>query len=293
MAPRTRRACLVEYDSSLRVLNRLVLEAAGFETLTVPPGDDPVAFAARTRPDLIVVHLGEVPPYTTAIVDRLRDDAATQGIPVCAIATSDQVAAEAQAGPNVPVSVIAPFDLDALEGAVLEALDSPPAAAVLPNPPDTPPTCVTVIGDVLNREARGIVLNVVFRRLRHLEPYRTIFMSSHDHLIHVVDHLGTILGAIVTGLQRDLSPSEAFGRPRLQEYVDEHIQLRRKQGLGVLTAVGEYQLLRSECLEVIQGAIGETGVSAAEAVEVVRRILVLFDTLERLVIDKYQLEAPP
>lgn len=291
MAPRTRRAALLEYDPSLQVLNNLILEAAGFETMTAPAGEDPVAFVARTRPDVIVVHLDEAPRYTTTVVDRLQDDPATQEIPICVIATSDTVAAEAQAAPNVPVTVIAPYDLESLEQAVLDAVDSPPAAAVLPNVPALERTSTAIIGEVLNREARRTVLNVVFHRLRHLEPYRTIFSSSHDQLIHVVDHLGTILGAIVVGLLRDLSPTEVFAPNRVEEYVDEHIQLRRQQGLGVLTAVAEYQLLRDECLEVIQRVVDETGLSPTDTVEAVRAVLVLFDTLERLVIDKYHLES--
>jgi hypothetical protein len=288
VAPGTGRAVLIEHDESLLLLNSMVLEAAGFEVQSLPQGDDAVDFVARMRPDVIVIHLDEQVPHTPRIVDRLQDNAVTQGIPICVIATSDKLAAEAQASPNVPVSVIAPFDLDALERAIAEALDSPPASAVLPNPPQIVPSYVAVVGEALNRNARRIVLDVVFRRLRQREPYRTLFYFSHDQLIQLVDHLGTILGAIVSGLQRELDPAEVFETPKLVAYIDEHIQLRRRQGLDVRTAVGEYQLLRDQCLTVVQEAVTGADVTAAEAVDAVRRILGLVDVLIRVAIERYE-----
>lgn len=288
MAAQRRRALLIEQDESLQTLNSLVLEAIGFEVRLVPPDEDALAFAIQSSPNVVVVHLDEELPELFQIIDRLRDNPRTQCIPICAIATSDKLAAEAQASPNVPVTLIAPYDLDALEQAVVETVESPPASAVLPNPPRVTPGYVTIVGEALNREARPIVLEVVFHRLRRREPYRTLFSSAHDQLIQLVDHLGTILGVIITGLRRELDPGEVFHDRYVIGYVDEHIRLRREQGLGACSAVDEYQMLRDACLAVVQDVAQASQVTAAEAVEATRRILNLTDALVRIVVAKYE-----
>lgn len=291
MAAYLHRALLIEHDESLQILNSLVLEAIGFEVHSVPPGEDALAFATQLGPDVIVVHLDEQLPESFQIIDRLQDNPQTRRVPVCAIATSDKLAAEAQASPNVAMAIIAPYDLDALEQAVVETLDRPPAAAVLPNPPRVTPDYLTIVGEALNREARRVVLDVVFHRLRRQEPYRTLFATAHDQLIQLVDHLGTILGAIVAGLRRELDPGEVFHNPQMIAYVDEHIRLRREQGLGARSAIGEYQLLRDACLAVVQDVAQASEVTAAEAIEVARRILDLTDALVRIVATKYEKDS--
>jgi hypothetical protein len=79
----------------------------------------------------------------------------------------------------------------------------------------------------------------------------------------------------------------------MEEYIDRHVRWRREQGLGVLTAVGEYQILGDQIVDTLQRLVEPAGLDASEAVEVTRRIQALVDTLVRMVVEKYHPEGPP
>lgn len=137
---------LVEANADFRELEEIILRDAGFQVTLLPPTEDPIRFAARTTPRAIVIHLGHDQPYQAEIVDRFQTAPSTQTIPIVAIALSEPAAARAQAGANVSQSVVAPYDIAALEAAVALAVGHPPPAAALPQPPGSVSPAVAFAG---------------------------------------------------------------------------------------------------------------------------------------------------
>lgn len=274
---------LIEHDPDLRELEDLVLTGAGYRVVAIPAGADPVAFAARTKPQAAVVGIRLREPSDWDIVDRLLTDPATSGIPLVVTSTAERMAVEAQAAPNVRQTVVAPYDIDALERAVAVAIGHPPAAAILPRAVATVPGSFVVAADALNRHARIIVLSTL-RELQQIDEYRAHFPELTHGLI---DNLATILGAIVEGLRRGLSPGEVFSVPEILRAINEHDRLRHDQGIPVELVLREDQTLRTVTLRHLRDAIGRPGFDALAAIDVSHRILAYFDELVRIVVSDY------
>jgi DNA-binding response OmpR family regulator len=274
---------LVEAEPSWRDLERDVLGDAGFEVMDLPQGEDPVRHAARTKPHVVVIHLGIDQPYQSDIVDRFQADPTTRTIPVVAVAIQEKVVAEAQAGANVRKGVVAPFDIAALEAAVAAAASHPPPSAVLPASPVSVSPAVAFAAEELLKHTRDIILRTV-EDLRRDEPYRSRFAELTTGL---VDSLGVIFGAIAVGLQRGLAPSTVFTDAELQHSIDEHVRLRRGQGLDLVAVIREDQLLTDQVVAFLEGLVGQNGLTAEDALELTGRVRNYTSDLLRLLAEKY------
>lgn len=275
---------LIDSDAIWRGLEQAILTDSGYDVTLLPPDEDPVSFAARTRPRVIVLHLGADQPYQVDVVDRFQANPITRAIPIVVTTVREATAGQAQAGANVSEGVVAPYDIDALEGAVTTALGNPPPAAILPDSVGPVSPSVAFVADQLVLHSREIVLRVV-ESLRQVEPYRSRFTEVSTGL---VDGLGTILGAIAIGLQRGLAPSQVFGEPAVQSTLDEHVRVRTSQGLDLATVIREDQILNSEVERFVNGLIGQEGVDADSVQEVVRRSHAFISQLSRGLVVKYQ-----
>jgi CheY-like chemotaxis protein len=278
------RVLLVEPDRDLRRLDAEILGEAGYAVEVLAAGVEPIAEAARLRPDVVVFALGARPPDGPDVADRFRADPTTRDIPLVVVATSEERAAEAQAAPNVPDTVVAPYDIAALEAAVAFALRHPPPHAAVPaaNGEVEPATLLAV--DALDAQARHLVIRTL-RALQQTDAYNGKF----PHLTRLlVDDLGTMLGAILEGLRRQSPPAEVFALPGLREYIANHVTLRRQQGLGPAAAIREYQLLRGEVEAFLPSLVGQHGFDRAAAYEVARRFGAYVDELIRIIVTEYQ-----
>jgi CheY-like chemotaxis protein len=262
------RVLLIEDDSSLRELNTLILREAGYQVETLPTNAEPVAVAARTHPDAIVVHIRYNKPEDWQIIDRLNADPRTETIPVVAISSSERLVAEARAAPVVEQAVVMPYDIDALQRAVAEALHHPPPAAVLPPRHYPPLESLAAAGKLLNAHSREIVLRAI-SRLQQIEPFKSRFAELSPGL---VDNLPVILGAIVVGLQRGLTPEQVVAPPAIHDAIREHVNLRVSQGLTPASVIQEYQVLDDHMLDFLRDHIGEAQFSAVDAFLIARVI---------------------
>lgn len=278
-----RTVLLIEHDPDLRELADLVLTSAGYRVISVPNGTDPVAFAARTKPKAAIVGIRPREPADWDIVDRLLTDPATSGIPLVIMSTAERLVVEAQAAPNVRQTVVAPYDINALEAAVASAIGNPPAAAILPPRTQPVPSTFVAAADALNRRARLIVLATV-RELLQTDEFRARFPELTHGLI---DNLAIILGAIVEGLRRGLTPDQVFTVPEILKAIRDHDQLRHQQGIPVEMVIREGQLLRSQVHCWLRDEIGQPGLDALAIYDVSFRIAAYFDQLLRIVVVDY------
>ncbi|SRR5579883_2550564 len=262
------RVLLIESQSELRELNELILREAGYQVTLLPPGTDPVTTAAQTSPDVIVVHIRPRQPEDWQIIDRLNADPRTETIPVVALSSSERLLAEARAAPTVEQVIVMPYDIDALQRAVADALKRPPPAAVLPPPLHPPPESLLAAGKLLSAHSREVVLRAI-SRLQQIEPFTSHFAELSPGL---VDNLPVIVGAIIVGLQRDLTPEQVVAPAAIREAIRKHENLRVSQGLTPTAVLQEYQVLNDQMLAFLREQIGEAHFNAVQAFDAARVI---------------------
>jgi CheY-like chemotaxis protein len=259
---------LADQSPQLLALNELILADAGFDTVAVPPGKDPVEEAAHLHPAVAVVRVAPFTPNAWDVIDRLQAGPETSAIPLVVLSTAEDLALEARAAPNVRGTVVAPFDISALQDAVRTALGQPPPAAVLPPPSLQPSPAVLNASRLLMQGSRTIVLWTM-RRLQQTGPYRGRFGELTPGLI---DDVPEILGAIVTGLQRNLSPETLLATPEIRQTSHNHVALRLSQGLGLPAMSEEYLTMTAEMLRFLRDSPRETGFAVADAFDVAEKI---------------------
>ncbi|MGH2460782.1 MAG: hypothetical protein ACRDIY_18150 [Chloroflexota bacterium] len=266
MSTNAPRVLLIDSEADLRSLNELILREAGDQVQILPPNADPVAFAKHASPDAIVVYIRPNHPEDWRIIDSLNADATTDKIPIVVLSTSERTLAEAQAAPVVTRVVVMPYDIDALQRAVAEALKHPPPAAVLPPSAQPPPAALAVAGQILHAHGREIILRVL-SRLQQIEPFQARFAELSPG---VVNCLPKIMSAMLVGLQRGLTPDQALAPPEIRHDIVEHVELRVRQGLDASAMLLEYQTLNDEMLAFLGDHLGEAKFSAIEAFDVAR-----------------------
>jgi len=79
---------IVDDSAKNRKLAREVLRAAGFRTLEAARGDEAIAVAAESRPDLILLDLRLPDMHGTEVARKLRGGAETGRIPIVALSAS-------------------------------------------------------------------------------------------------------------------------------------------------------------------------------------------------------------
>src|SRR5438309_7199143 len=102
---------LIDNNPDLRELEDLILSDAGFQVQSPPAGTSPVTFAVQRRPQVIVIHLLPQAGTGLELIDQLQANPTTRVLPVVAIASAEHLAARAQAGANVTVALVAPYDV--------------------------------------------------------------------------------------------------------------------------------------------------------------------------------------
>jgi CheY-like chemotaxis protein len=266
---------LIVHDPSVRELDAMILEDAGYQVEEVPDDADPVTVAEQTRPQVIVVGMRYNVQEDWQILDRLQGNAQTKAIPVVVVSTEERIAAVAAAGPNVSETVVAPYDITALEDAVAAAIGKPPAAAVLPNPQHPVPPDQVVAADALQQQSRTLILRSIENLLRS-GAYRQHFAGLSTELI---DNLGLLLGAIIAGLQKDVPPDRVFATPVIQKTLRDHLLLRRHQGLGLAQVIRETHALEAQIDRALQGLIGPS-FSTGDALAVTRKVRAYFNAMQ-------------
>lgn len=267
MNSRSPRVLLVDDQPDLRKLEELILREASYQVVVASATADPVSEAERAYPDVIVLGIRPYKPAVWESIDQLRAHHSLCAVPVVVISTAEKVVAQAHAAPNVRAALAAPYDVGALQEAVARALGNPPLSALLPPPTHPVPSEVVVGTDVLLRGARVIVLHTI-ERLRREEPYASRFSTLS---VALMDDLPAIFGAIVTAMQRDLSPATLVALPAMSQAISQHARLREKQGVSPSVSIHEYQALRDQSVEFLNDQRARDGSPARNVIEIGRR----------------------
>lgn len=277
------RVLLIEPNPDLDDLERTILDNAGYRVEASPPTTEPVSYAERTAPDLIVLGIRPHQDQDWQILDRLQANPRTRTIPVVVISTSERAAGAAKAAPAAQETVVAPYDIVTVEDAVARALKRPPAAG-LPVTAQPVPTVVAFAADALSRNARRIVLQAI-RQLQQVEPYQSRFRELTPGL---VDDLAVMFGAIVEGFRRNLPPEEVFATSEIRQAIEMHVRLRESQGIGLAAAIREDHAIQVEIDRFIVSLIGPAGFTARDALEMGQRLRPYTDELVRIIATEFR-----
>lgn len=258
------RVLLVEQNPALRDLNETILEEAGCAVEMPPDGVDAVAFAEQSHPQGIVLGIHYNAPQGEHILDQLQANPTTRDIPVVVTATTAQLAAQARATPLARYTIVEPYDIQQLENAVCRALNNPPPAAALPPATQPTPTAIAFATEELAKHARFIVLGAI-SELQGSEPYHARLPELTPSL---VDNLGVIFSAINEGVKRSLPPTRVFAVPAMQQAVEEHVALRKSQGIDLPSIIREYQTLCEHIGRFLQGLVGQDHFTAREVLQI-------------------------
>lgn len=103
------RVLVVDDESSVRFLLRMLLESEGFDVIEAKHGAEALVRVNEISPQLVVTDLMMPVMDGRELIDRLRSDDATAAIPILALsARPDPCVAGAD------VALEKPFDIDAL-----------------------------------------------------------------------------------------------------------------------------------------------------------------------------------
>jgi CheY-like chemotaxis protein len=89
-----RKVLVVDDESSMRFLYRMLLESEGFEVIEACHGAEAVALIEEGRPDLVVTDVVMPVMNGRQLIDWLRANVETAGVPILAISS--------QPNPRVP-----------------------------------------------------------------------------------------------------------------------------------------------------------------------------------------------
>lgn len=127
------RVLVVESAEETAAVIREVLRDEGYEAPTVVRPADVVAEVRATSPDAVALNLPPDPARAGDVLDALRVDPVTRGVPLLATSTANQVVDGAPASYTVQATLRKPFDLDDLVAKVQRTLAEPPIQALVPD----------------------------------------------------------------------------------------------------------------------------------------------------------------
>lgn len=245
------RVLIVEQNPDLGEIIRQVLDQEGYAALWQQPGADLLGDIRNGQPDLVVLDLppraGDSANGMHGLLDALRVDRDTAGIPVLAISTSDRLAQLAAASYNIRATLTKPFNLDDFLQSVQDALDRPPLRATVPASIE-PSKLFQEVEQVFARRSREALLSWV-QRLQTEEPWR----SRNDlRLVDMLDTVPVLFEAVVASLQYGDGDNYLVEHPEAFDRIYYHAVQRHEQQIPLWAVVREYTLLRHELWKLLR-----------------------------------------
>jgi len=231
---------LIEHEPNLAHLFASTLEDEGLRVETVVRPDDLIHEVRVRRPGLLLLDL--LPPEEEAlkVLDALRVDDITRGIPVVVISTVHGLADTALASYNVHQVLTKPFELDDFIEAARAHAGERTLAGGLDEPRPGGGDFLDYAEHVLRTRTRQIMFRWMQRIHREGSPWRDLEMRD------LIDHAPRVLELIDVRLYYS-SDEELFAHhPDALERAAAHARHRQRQGIGLTPVTEEYVILRDE-----------------------------------------------
>ena len=118
-------ALIVDDDSDIRSLLRLILETEGFAVLEAAHGEEALAIIPTSIPDLVVTDLKMPVLNGLALIERLRSEPSTANIPIVVVSASNEARA-LESSTRVEAVIRKPFDATAFAECIRGVAGSSP-----------------------------------------------------------------------------------------------------------------------------------------------------------------------
>jgi CheY-like chemotaxis protein len=282
----TRSILIIDREAEALSLLELVLTEFGYSTETLLLRDGPesaVQAVCLGAPDAVVVDLMPGHAADMAVLDGLRNEPSTCGVPVVALSTDVSLLESAVGSYTVKQMVLKPFDLDEIERKIRTAVSSSALTSILKSvtTPATPLVDEVIKG--LNARSRAIVIRWA-KRVSIIEPYRDLGLP----LSEVINNVPLLLEAALVALQTEDYRLVFERYPAARDYVAAHARLRKRQGVSLPSVVKEYQFLRDETWCELEGLLRNRKAASADLLEIVRRIDSVLDAILGITLETYQ-----
>jgi len=118
-------ALIVDDDSDIRSLLRLILETEGFAVLEAAHGEEALAIIPTSIPDVVVTDLKMPVLNGLALIERLRSEPSTANIPIVVVSASNEARA-LESSTRVEAVIRKPFDATAFAECIRGVAGSSP-----------------------------------------------------------------------------------------------------------------------------------------------------------------------
>ena len=118
-------ALIVDDDSDIRSLLRLILETEGFAVLEAAHGEEALAIIPTSIPDVVVTDLKMPVLNGLALIERLRSEPSTANIPIVVVSASIEARA-LESSTRVEAVIRKPFDATAFAECIRGVAGSSP-----------------------------------------------------------------------------------------------------------------------------------------------------------------------
>jgi len=248
-------------------LNRILLEAEGYETIGCSYGAATVERLRRDRPSVLLLDLVLRDETPWDLLRRLRQDPSLEDIGV--VVTSDAAGlvdrALREQALGVSAGLVMPFDIEALYAAIAAASQrGRPAQVVRVNP------LLDRVALLLRRDRQRILL----RWVQRLSTFN-VFRRQPDLSLAALQGQGpALLDGIAAALElqsssRDVAALTVGGGA---EAAHAHARLRHAQGAHVADLAREVSALRREIWRVAHGEAVAANASRDDAWGLLRRV---------------------
>ena len=263
-APVRRRVLIVELDTDLAELARLILASVGYEVTPTVCGPTSLTDAKTINPDVILLDLGShAQTCGWQLLAHLRADPDTQGIPIVVISDTETLLEDAVRSFNVRQELIKPYNIEDLENAIAAAVVGTPLLPHPAAPPTAGPIALLAAG-VISRESDEIMARWIGRVQREgvLGPTTTVPVRV------LVNNIAVWLIGLVAVLR--YGACDPAARAQLRTRLASHIGEVQRLGISLTQAIRQYEILHDETWQALARDL--TSLSAAEVFELGRTV---------------------
>lgn len=282
---RKQKILISSHSLDMADLLQTLLRDAGYQTMTALMDEEGVKDTiSRYNPDAVVMEVVEDHPLDFYLLDHLRTDPKTMGVPVVAVATSSVTFEKVVTSFNVKQMLVLPFNIEDLEQKVRAAIEEAPIIGLVKAPLEPPKPLFAEVATGLAARSRELMIRWV-QRIAAMKPFRRLRLN----LVEEIDHVPVLLEAVLLALQTGDYRRELEELPAFKDRVAEHARTRIRQGFHLDLVVKEYEIMREEIRREIGEVLKGKNPTPDEMLEIVARKDYALDTVLGIAVETYEL----
>lgn len=251
MSKRKQSVLVVELDEELAKLENLVLSDAGYAVTATVCGPSSLKQAEKLQPDVILLDLGmHQKTCGWQLLQNLRSNANTQGIPILVISDTEQLLTDAKESFNVRQELIKPYDIEDLEKGIKAAVSGTPLLPH-PAPPPTTGALSVLAADAISQHA-GNIMAEWLKWLNRIQSEKALGSPPKVPIRVLMNNISVWLIGLISVLL--YGSGEISGRSEIREKIRGHIAEARQHGITLGQIIKQFEILRDEARSTLEQA---------------------------------------